>query len=392
MFYLARFPLFFEFFDTHFFKRFVFPKVEFFKFVQLFFERVAVGESVIDKRFHFSFFVADTALIYLLGISIRFLDNRVILHVVHSPIRSFSFRNVFCDFVRVGNCRKQRVRVFLDFLFPRLQIRRVVLKSALARFDTDVLFHKDRRDLGAKFFHCVFLAPESARQISVQSFFLSRAMPDFMQRRRIKLLHTLKVRTFGQMHFVATRLVIRLTAAVYDFRFVLIPIRKNRLGSLVSVVYIDLRFFLYRNAVHQRAVEHTVELPQPIHVFIHVFLLFARRHTVQYASIETLFRFFVAHFVVFDGCALAFRRAFALFVLFERPALFFHLLEGRPAVIFIILAHRNKRQKKVVDSAIFLSCNCRFRRTRRYPPLRPEQIAFFKVFHYLIHKLLSLRR
>ena len=217
-------------------------------------------------------------------------------------------------------------------------------------------------------------------------------MPDFVQRRRVKFLHTLKVRTLRQMHFVVTRLVIRLTAAVYDFRFVLIPIRKNRFGSLVSVVYIDLRFFLCRNAVHQRAVEHAVELPQPIHVFIHVFLLFARSHAVQYASIETLFRFFVAHFVVFDGCAPAFCRTFALFVLFERPALFFHLLKGRPAVIFVILAHCNQRQKKVIDSAIFLARHRRFRRARRYPPLRPEQIALFKVFHNLVHELLSLRR
>ena len=122
------------------------------------------------------------------------------------------------------------------------------------------------------------------------------------------------------------------------------------------------------------------------------FLLFARSHAVQYASIKTLFRFFVAHFVVFDGCALAFCRTFALFVLFERPALFFHLLKGRPAVIFVILAHCNQRQKKVIDSAIFLARHRRFRRARRYPPLRPEQIALFKVFHNLVHELLSLRR
>ena len=59
---------------------------------------------------------------------------------------------------------------------------------------------------------------------------------------------------------------------------------------------------------------------------------------------------------------VAFCRTFALFVLFERPALFFHLLKGRPAVIFVILAHCNQRQKKVIDSAIFLARHRRFRR------------------------------
>ena len=78
---LARRAFFFEFFDTHFFKRLVFPKVEFFKFVQLFFERVTVGKTVIDKRLHSAFFVADTAFIYLLGISVRFLNNRVKLNI-----------------------------------------------------------------------------------------------------------------------------------------------------------------------------------------------------------------------------------------------------------------------------------------------------------------------
>ncbi len=64
----------------------------------------------------------------------------------------------------------------------------------------------------------------------------------------------------------------------------------------------------------------------------------------------------------------------------------------RPTVISVVLAHRNKRQKKVVDSTIFLTCNCRLRRARRYPTLSPKEIAFFKVFHYLVHKLLSLWR
>ena len=61
------------------------------------------------------------------------------------------------------------------------------------------------------------------------------------------------------MHFVRIRSVESLTAAVHDFRFVFVPIIKDSFGSAVTVVDVDLRFFFYRYAVHQRTVEYTVE-------------------------------------------------------------------------------------------------------------------------------------
>ena len=61
------------------------------------------------------------------------------------------------------------------------------------------------------------------------------------------------------MHFVRIRPVESPTAAVDDFRFVFVPIIKDCLCSVVTVVDVDLRFFLYRYAVHQRTVEYTIE-------------------------------------------------------------------------------------------------------------------------------------
>ena len=87
--YFARRAFFFEFFDTHFFKRLVFPKVEFFDFVKFFFERVAVGKAVIDKRFYSAFFVADTAFVYLFRISVRFFNDCVKLNIFGLPICLF---------------------------------------------------------------------------------------------------------------------------------------------------------------------------------------------------------------------------------------------------------------------------------------------------------------
>ena len=128
------------------------------------------------------------------------------------------------------------------------------------------------------------------------------------------------------------------------------------------------------------------------HNFIHILLLFARRHSVENASVETSFRFFISHFVILNARALSFGKAVAVLVFFEHPTLFFHLLERCPTVIPVVLTHCNKREKKVVEPSIFLAGNCRLRRVRRYPTLSPKEIAFFKVFHYLVHKLLSLRR
>ena len=61
------------------------------------------------------------------------------------------------------------------------------------------------------------------------------------------------------MHFVRIRSVESLTTAVHDLRFVFVPIIKDCFGSVVTVVDVDLRFFLYRYAVHQRTVEYTIE-------------------------------------------------------------------------------------------------------------------------------------
>ena len=281
-------------------------------------------------------------------------------------------QNVLRDFVRIGDRRKQGVRVVFDRRFPASDIRAAVSHRVLVHVDTEILFHEHRRNLRAQFFHRVFFRTHVRIQRSVEPRFVTRRMPHFVQRRRIKLLHVVEILAGGKMDFIARLAVIRLRTAVYDLRFVPAPIGEHPFRAIRLPAFVQYRNFPRRNTIYEVGVEYRIIPPDGIYVFVHICPPFVRAHAIQHISVKLFVRFPVPQVKKLHRHARIFAEAPALGVRPERPVTRFHLIECQPAIVAVAAPRSHEKEIQIIYTSVFLARDCVFRRPAHAPARLPQ--------------------